>query len=261
MQISLKGKTAMVGGASSGLGKAIAMQLAESGAAITLVARDEIKLQAVMASLPSGHGQRHQYLVVDFADFDGYSTAISRYFETNAVDILVNNTNGPAAGTVWEKNTDDYQQAFNLLFKTVNFVTMAALTSMRSRQYGRIINLASVTVQEPAQNLVLSNSIRSAVISWAKTLSREVAADGITVNNILTGYFDTARLNEIYSKQAEKMGLSTEEYKDKVIADIPVKRLGNPEEFAFLVAFLASDNAAYITGNNIPIDGGLLKSS
>ena len=137
---------------------------------------------------------------------------------------------------------------------------MEALKGMRSRQYGRIINLSSITVKEPLSNLVLSNSIRSAVISWAKTLAREIAAEGITVNNILTGYFDTERLNEINKAQAIKKAVPLEAYKKNMANDIPMKRFGNPAEFAHLVTFLASEKASYITGNNIPIDGGLLRS-
>ncbi|MES2891199.1 MAG: SDR family oxidoreductase [Bacteroidota bacterium] len=260
MQISLKGKRALVGGASRGLGRAIALQLAASGAQVTLLARNEESLQGVLRQLSTAEGQTHQYLVVDFADLGKFTQAMSAFFEQHVVDILVNNTNGPAAGTVLEKGLADYQQSFDLLFKTVNVMTMQALPGMRKRNFGRIINLSSISVKEPLQNLVLSNSIRSAVISWAKTLARDVAADGITVNNILTGYFDTERLNEIHGAQAKAKGISIETQKANMQLDIPAKRLGQPEEFAYLVAFLASANAAYITGTNIPIDGGLLRS-
>jgi 3-oxoacyl-[acyl-carrier protein] reductase len=209
--------------------------------------------------LPVPEGQEHQYLVVDFADFEKFRVVMTGYFENNSVDILVNNTNGPAPGGVLEKNVDDYQRSFDLLFKTVSFMTMQALTGMRTRKFGRIINLSSISVKEPLQNLVLSNSIRSAVISWSKTLAREVAGEGITVNNILTGYFDTERLNEIHSLQAAAKGISLSEHKTAMMGDIPARRFGTPEEFAYLVTFLASQNSAYITGTNIPIDGGVLR--
>jgi 3-oxoacyl-[acyl-carrier protein] reductase len=137
---------------------------------------------------------------------------------------------------------------------------MEAVKSMQASNYGRIINLSSISVKEPLQNLVLSNSIRSAVISWAKTLARELAPQGITVNNILTGYFDTERLDEINRLQSEKKGISLDTYKEAMKNDIPVGRFGTPKEFGYLVTFLASDYASYITGTNIPIDGGLLKS-
>lgn len=260
MQISLKGRKALVGGSSRGLGKAIALQLAASGATVTLMARNEEKLKTALQQLPVPLGQQHRYLVVDFADLEGFYAAINDYFRENEVDILVNNTNGPAAGGVLEKKVEDYQRSFDLLFKTVTYMTMQALTGMHSRSFGRIINLSSISVKEPLQNLVLSNSIRSAVISWAKTLARDVAPSGITVNNILTGYFDTERLDEINHLQATKKGVSLEEYKNQMKMDVPARRLGNPDEFAALVTFLASDQAGYITGTNIPIDGGLLRS-
>ena len=137
---------------------------------------------------------------------------------------------------------------------------MEALKGMQKAKFGRIINLSSITVKEPLQNLVLSNSIRSAVISWAKTLARETAPMGITVNNILTGYFDTERLDEINRRQSENKGISLELYKEKMKSEIPANRFGTPEEFGHLVAFLSSGFSSYITGTNIPIDGGLLRS-
>lgn len=259
MEILLKGRKALVGGASRGLGKAIAIQLAQCGAEVTLMARNEEKLKIALAELPANEGQQHNYLVIDFADFEKFKPTVAAWFQNHRVDILINNTNGPTAGGVLEKTVDDYQQSFDLLFKTVCFLTMEALRGMSAAKYGRIINLSSITVREPLQNLVLSNSIRSAVLSWAKTLAREIAPMGITVNNILTGYFDTERLNEINRVQAEKKSISLDIYKDKMKMEVPVGRFGKPEEFGHLVAFLASDYAAYITGTSIPIDGGLLK--
>ena len=260
MEISLKGRKALVGGASRGLGKAIAIQLAECGAEVTLMARNKEKLKMALAELPVKEGQQHSYLVVDFADFGQFKTTIAAWFINHQVDILINNTNGPAAGGVLDKTVDDYQQSFDLLFKTVCFLTMEALRGMRAAKYGRIINLSSITVKEPLQNLVLSNSIRTAVLSWAKTLAREIAPMGITVNNILTGYFDTERLNEINRVQSENKGIPLDVYKNKMKMEIPIGRFGEPEEFAHLVAFLASGFSSYITGANIPVDGGLLRS-
>ncbi len=260
MEISLVGKKALVGGASRGLGKAIAIQLAQCGAEVTLMARNSEKLKAVLGELPANDGQQHNFLVVDFADFEQFKIIITAWFQHHTVDILINNTNGPAAGGVLDKTVGDYQQSFDLLFKTVCFLTMEALTGMQASNYGRIINLSSVSVKEPLQNLVLSNSIRSAVISWAKTLARELAPMGITVNNILTGYFDTERLDEINRLNSEKKGIQLDIYKESMKKEIPMGRFGQPEEFGHLIAFLASGYASYITGTNIPIDGGLLKS-
>jgi 3-oxoacyl-[acyl-carrier protein] reductase len=260
MEISLIGQKALVGGASRGLGRAIAIQLAQCGAEVTLMARSEEKLRNAVGMLPADLGQRHNYLVADFADFDTFKVAIEEWFGKNRVDILINNTNGPSAGGVLDKTVDDYQGSFDLLFKTVCFLTMEALPAMREAKYGRIINLSSITVREPVQNLVLSNSIRTAVLSWSKTLAREIASEGITVNNILTGYFETERLSEINSVQARNTGVSFDEYKDRMRKGIPIGRFGDPEEFGHLVAFLASSFSSYITGANIPIDGGLLRS-
>lgn len=260
MEISLIGQKALVGGASRGLGRAIAIQLAQCGAEVTLMARSEEKLRNVIDALPADFGQRHNYLVVDFADFDTFKVTVAEWFGKNRVDILVNNTNGPSAGGVLDKTVDDYQRSFDLLFKTICFLTMEALPAMREAKYGRIINLSSITVKEPLQNLVLSNSIRTAVLSWSKTLAREIASEGITVNTILTGYFETERLNEINGVQAQNKGVPLDEYKDKIKKDIPIGRFGDPEEFGHLVAFLSSYFSSYITGANIPIDGGLLRS-
>jgi 3-oxoacyl-[acyl-carrier protein] reductase len=260
MKISLENKKALVGGSTRGLGKAIAMQLAQCGATVTLLARNEDKLKGVIAELPVESGQKHNYVVADFSDFENFRETVTSFFESNAVDILVNNTNGPEPGTVLEKGHSDYREAFDLLFQTVCHTTLSALTAMQKNNFGRIINLASITVKEPLQHLVLSNTIRAAIISWSKTLATEVAKNNITVNNILTGYFDTERINDIMRMQARNKNIDFAEVRKETVAQVPTKRLGKPEEFAYLVAFLASDFASYITGTSIPIDGGLLKS-
>lgn len=250
----------MVGGSSGGIGKAIALQLAESGTSVTLMSRSEEKLKEIVMDLPTDQGQAHHYLVVDFNDFEAYKRIISNYFENNSVDILVNNTQGPAAGNTLEKHVPDYQEAFDLLFKTVVFTTELALKQMRQNQWGRIINVASVSVREPLSYLALSNSIRAAVVTWAKSLANDVGAAQITVNNILTGYFDTDRIAQLNAKKAEQLGISIAEVRSEMESRVPLRRIGKPKEYGYLVAFLASDKAAYITGTSIPIDGGLLKS-
>lgn len=260
MQISLAGKNVLVGGSTKGLGKAIAWQMAESGANITLMARSEEKLQKLCAQLPNSGHQQHQYVQVDFLNFTKYQSIIAGYFKKNKVDILINNTQGPAAGNWQKQNSQSYQQAFDLLFQTVVFTTMLAIEHMQKQQFGRIINVSSITTKQPLPHLVLSNSIRLALVGWAKTLSAEVAVHNITVNNILAGFFDTERLAEIIALQAIEQQVSATEWRALVEKSIPMQRLGNPTEFAHLATFLASDNAAYITGANIPIDGGLLKS-
>lgn len=260
MNISLDNKRAIVGGSSGGIGKAIAQQLALSGASVTLMARNEDKLKSALATLASSEGQSHQYLVVDFSDYEGFKKSISKYFETNTIDILVNNTHGPSAGNALEKNVEDYQEAFNLLFKTVVFTTKLALTHMMQNQWGRIINVASISVKEPLSYLALSNSIRASLVTWAKSLATDVGDKNITVNSILTGYFDTERITQLNAKKAEQLGISEDEVLNDMKSKVPLKRIGNPKEYGYLVSFLASDKAAFITGTQIPIDGGLLKS-
>lgn len=260
MNVDLTGKKAVVGGSSRGLGLAIAKQLASVGVEVTLMARNERKLQKALGELPTGSGQTHGYLAVDFADFNGFRKAVQDYFTDKTIDIVVNNTNGPSPGTVMEKSLEEYQHAFDLLFKSYHVLTHLLLPKMIAQGSGRIINVSSTSVKEPIPNLALSNVIRSSVISWAKSLSREVAAHGITVNNILTGSFDTERIKEIIRGQAEKSGGNAEELLSQKISLIPAGRLGKPEEYGYLVAFLASPYAAYINGVNIPIDGGYLAS-
>ena len=260
MNISLQGKKALVGGSSKGIGAAIAKQLAASGASVTLMARSEGRMQELIEEMDSSQGQQHQFLSVDFTDFEAYKTKITAYFENNTVDILVNNTQGPEGGGALEKKVDDYQNAFDLLFKSVVYTTELALKHMQEQHWGRIINIASISVKEPLNYLALSNTIRAAVVTWAKSLAYDVAKDGITVNSTLTGYFDTDRIAQLNSKKAEKMGVSPDEVRSNMEEQVPVKRIGDPKEYGYLVAFLASEQAAFITGTNIPIDGGLLKS-
>lgn len=260
MNISLKGKKALVGGSSKGIGRAIALQLAASGAEVTLMARNREVLETLVKSLPADYGQKHSYLQVDFSDFEAFSEIINGFFKKQPVDILVNNTQGPPAGNSLEMDTADYQEAFNLLFKTIHFTTKLALDQMMAQKWGRIINVASVSVKEPLPYLALSNTIRAAVVTWAKTLATDVGSYGITVNNILTGYFDTDRISQLNQKKAEQQGITGEQVRAEMDSKVPVGRIGRPEEYGYLVAFLASEYASYLTGTSIPLDGGLLKS-
>lgn len=260
MNISLIGKKAMIGGSSRGIGRAIAQQLAASGASVTVMARSEDKLDALVSSLPTNNGQKHQYLVVDYSNFEAYKKIITTFFETNSVDILVNNTQGPAAGGALEKKVDDYQEAFDLLFKTVVYTTELALKGMMAKNHGRIINIASVSVKEPLAYLALSNSIRAAVVTWSKTLASDVGQYNITVNSTLTGYFNTERLKNLNASKAKSLGIPISEVEEQMLTQVPLRRFGDPGEYGQFVTFLASDQASFITGTNIPIDGGLLKS-
>ncbi len=260
MVVSLIGKKALIGASSAGIGKAIAIQLAECGASVTLMSRNSDKLKSVVSLLATDKGQKHDYLEVDFSDHESFKMTVTDYFQKNVVDILVNNTQGPKAGGVMEVELDDYQNAFDLLFKSVVLTTALALPNMIKNQWGRIINVASVSVKEPLSYLALSNSIRAAVVTWAKTLATDVGQHNITVNSVLTGYFDTERIAQLNAKKAEQLHVSEVQVRAEMEARVPLKRIGDPREYGYLVAFLASDRAAYLTGTQIPIDGGLLKS-
>ena len=260
MNISLKYKRALVGGSSKGLGNAVANQLAMSGAQVTLVARNEELLIENVKELNEKTDLTHDYLVVDYNDFNQYQNKIEEYLSRNPIDILVNNTQGPTSGDVMNVSLEDYQKSFDLLFKNVVYTTMLALENMKKKKWGRIINMTSVSVKEPLSYLALSNTIRSAVTTWGKTLANEIGSHNVTVNNILTGFFNTERINELNSEKAKKLNIKIEEVFSAMENLVPLKRIGDPKEFAYLVTFLASEEASYINGTNIPIDGGLLKS-
>lgn len=260
MIIDLTGKNALIGGSSKGIGKAIAERLAASGASVTLMARSEDLLKKIVAQLDTSLGQKHQYVVVDFSNYSLFAVQIEHFFKNNTIDILINNTQGPAAGGAIEKSIDDYQTAFDLLFKCAVKTTSLALDHMRSQQWGRIVNIASISVREPLNYLALSNSLRAALVTWAKSLSMDIAADNITINNTLTGYFDTERIAQLNAQKAKKINVPIEKVRSAMEAQVPMQRIGRAEEYANLVCFLVSEQASYITGTNIPIDGGLLKS-
>ena len=260
MKIDLSGKKALIGGSSKGIGLGIAKQLAESGASVCLMARNETKLKEIVSKLPSSENQNHDYLVVDFSSFDGFKIIIEEYIDKNRIDILINNTQGPPAGNSLSKDIESYQEAFDLLFKSVVYTTSLIVPKMLKNKWGRIINVTSVSVKEPLNYLVLSNSIRSAVVAWAKSLSVDVGKDGVTVNSILTGYFDTERIKDLNKEKSKSLNISEDEVLEKMKSLVPINRLGKTEEYGYLVSFLSSDKAAYINGASIPIDGGLLKS-
>ena len=260
MRIDLDGKKALVGGSTGGIGKAIAIELSKCGADVTLMARNKEKLKKTINELSKNENSNHNYIEVDFNNFNDLKIVTADFFKKNTIDILINNTQGPAAGGSLEKNVTDYQNAFDLLFKTHVWITSLALKGMTLKNWGRIINVASISVKEPLNYLVLSNSMRAALVTWAKSLSIDVAKNSITVNNILTGYFDTDRIQKLNLEKAKKMKIKPSKVRKAMEDMVPMKRIGDPEEYAYLVCFLASNFSSYITGANIPIDGGLIKS-
>jgi 3-oxoacyl-[acyl-carrier protein] reductase len=259
MQIQLQNKIALVGGSTQGLGLAIATQLAACGATVILMARNEQKLQTCLQQLPTPNNQQHQYLVADFTNFTEYQHTITNFFDKNAVDILVNNTQGPPTATALQASNLQYTQAFELLFQTVTFTTQLALQTMMQKGFGRIINVSSLTVKQPLQHLVLSNTMRSALLSWAKALAADVAKYNITVNSILTGYFNTERTAQLQATVAANKQITIEEVQKEILQQIPMQRFGTVEEYGYLATFLASEYSSYITGTAIPIDGGFIK--
>ena len=257
MDINLTGKHAVVCGASKGIGRASAYELARLGASVTLVARSEESLQAAMRILEKVEDQEHRILVADFADSQGLKARITEHLAAyGPAHILVNNTGGPAAGPAQDASLDEFERAFSQHLLCNHILAQAILPGMKEAQYGRIINIISTSVKVPIKGLGVSNTIRAAVANWAKTLAGEVAPFGITVNNVLPGATDTDRLDEIIGGKAKKLGTT----KDAVIAEekssIPAGRFGTPAELAAAVAFLASPAAAYINGINLPVDGG-----
>ncbi|MFL2619282.1 MAG: SDR family oxidoreductase [Candidatus Marisimplicoccus sp.] len=260
MEVSLVGKKALVGGSSKGIGFGIAKQLAESGASVCLMARDVKKMQQIIESFPSNKYQQHSYLVVDFSDFKSFKNIIEDYFNENDIDILINNTQGVPAGDSLSKSIDDYQIAFDVLFKCVVHTSSIALKRMKDKGWGRIINLTSISVKEPLNYLVLSNTIRAAVVTWGKSLSVDLAPFGITVNSIITGFIDTEHLAHLNEQKSKNINIPVSEILDGIKKSIPSNRLGKPSEMGELATFLASDKASYITGTAIPIDGGFLRS-
>ena len=258
MDLLLKGKHALVCGSTQGIGKAIAEELAVMGATVILMARNAEKLQQVAAGLPSPHGQEHRYITADFSLPETVKVAVEEFLSVfgRPVHILINNTGGPPSGPITEAPIASFEAAFHAHLVNNHILATTLLPGMRESGYGRIINIISTSVKAPLQNLGVSNTIRGAVANWAKTWANEVAPYGITVNNILPGATETERLSTIVKNKAGKSGTSEEEAAASMLKEIPMKRFGRPEEVAQAAAFLASPSAGYITGINLPVDGG-----
>lgn len=255
MFIDLKGKTALVCGSTQGIGKAIAIQLAKSGADIILLARNSEKMQTVLTELTRREDQKHFRLTADFSDTNSVAAACEK-IKSLQIDILVNNTGGPPAGKAIDATPEEFLKAFSAHLINNQQLTMAVAGGMKERHFGRIINIISTSVKVPLQNLGVSNTVRGAVGNWSKTIAGELAPFGITVNNILPGATETERLSSIIDNKSDKLKTDRKTVEAEMLAEIPMKRFGRPEEPAFAAAFLASEFAAYITGTNIVVDGG-----
>ena len=256
MNINLTGYKAIVCGSTQGIGKATAEELVTLGATVTLVARDEEALIAVRDSL---NGNGHQAVCADFDDQNILDERINSHVNRHGpFHILVNNTGGPPSGEIIKANNEEFIEAYSKHLICNHILTKAVLPGMKSDEYGRIINVISTSVKEPIPNLGVSNVTRGAVANWAKTLSREVSSFGITVNNILPGATNTARLKSIISEIVSKQGSNSKTIENEMKNKIPARRIAQPEEIAYAIAFLASPAASYINGINLPVDGGKL---
>jgi 3-oxoacyl-[acyl-carrier protein] reductase len=256
LSLDLKGKNALVAGSTQGIGLATAQLLASMGASCTLIARNETALQTAVASLDTTNGQQHQYLVADYAQPEQVQAVVAGYLQSNTVHILLNNTGGPAGGPITTATPEAFLAAFNQHLVCNHIVSTLVLPGMKEAHYGRIINIVSTSVKIPLKGLGVSNTIRGAVASWAKTMANEVAAFGITVNNVLPGATATARLSGIIDNKINKTGQDKDQVTEEMLSEIPAGRFGTPEEIASVAAFLASPAAAYVNGTSIPVDGG-----
>jgi len=256
MDISLHNKTALICGSTQGIGLAIAKELALLGANCILMARNEARLKEAVASLDSSLGQTHRFTVADFQHTDQVKEVAVALAAAGTIHILVNNTGGPAPGLIQNAIADQFLNAFQQHLINNQQLVQALLPGMKAAGYGRIINVISTSVKMPIPNLGVSNTIRAATAGWAKTLSLEVAADGITVNNILPGFIKTGRLESLINNNAAVQKISPEELAAQMEKQIPAQRFGETKEIAALAAFLASPAASYINGTSIPVDGG-----
>lgn len=256
LTIDLTGKRVLLCGASQGIGAATAHVLAECGASLTLLARSEQRLAELCRTLP---GDGHDYLTVDLGDADRLGQALPKLAAAGH-QILIHNSGGPPAGPAIDADPEAFEAAFRQHLVAGQRLAQAVVPSMRNAGWGRIVNIISTSVREPIVGLGVSNAVRGAVASWAKTLSRELGADGITVNNVLPGFTETPRLTSLIAGRVAKQGLSEQEVRAAMLAQVPVGRFCRPEETAAAIAFLCSPFADYINGVSLPVDGGRLAS-
>jgi 3-oxoacyl-[acyl-carrier protein] reductase len=256
MDCNLKGKQALVLGASQGIGAASARMLAELGCRVTLVARNEEKLKATLQSLNSESGP-HRFLACDVSDKPKLKNLLAGAMaQYGSFDIFVNNSGGPTPGPLLDAKEEDLLAGMDAHLVTLLTVAKLVVPAMREKRWGRIINIISTSVKIPLPGLGVSNTVRGAVASASKTLANELGAHGITVNSVLPGATSTERLSSIISNRAAKTGRSVDEVGKHMKAEIPAGRFGEAHEIASAVAFLASPAAAYINGVFLPVDGG-----
>lgn len=256
MNLSLEGKNAIVCGSSQGIGLAIAEELALMGANCILLARNEANLRLAVTQLDISLRQTHEFHPIDFNDRQATEKLVREITARIPVHILVNNSGGPASGPITDASEDQFVQAFQQHLLTSHSLTRLVIDGMKKEGFGRIINIISTSVKIPLKNLGVSNTIRGAMASWAKTMSNELGAFNITVNNVLPGFTRTDRLEAIVDNTASKKSLSKEEVEKQMMEEVPMKRFGEASEIAAVAAFLASPAASYVNGVSVPVDGG-----
>ncbi|QNK61839.1 SDR family oxidoreductase [Pedobacter sp. PAMC26386] len=254
MNLSLLNKNAVICGSTQGIGLATATILASLGANCILIARNEESLINALKELPLTQGQQHAYAVADFSSPASVEAAIQKIVANQQIEILINNSGGPKPGPITDALTSDFEQAFSQHLICNHLLVNAVLPGMKNARYGRIINIISTSVKTPLPNLGVSNTIRAAVASWAKTLSNEVGQYNITVNNVLPGLTHTMRYTKLLDSLSDTANKA--EVEQGLINSVPMQRIGKPEEIGNVIAFLASPAASYVTGISIPVDGG-----
>ena len=256
MDISLKGKWAVICGSSQGIGLATARELAVNGANCILLARNAEALKGVVGQLTKQDGQQHLWVAADFSDTAQVGDSIKGIISERRVEILINNTGGPKAGPILEAAPEAFELAFKQHLVNNQILARSVVPGMREAGYGRIINIISTSVKTPLQGLGVSNTIRLSVAAWSKTLANELGQYNITINNILPGLTRTVRLNDLMIHTAKVAGRDQSVVESQMKESIPMKRFGTPEEIANMIAFLASPAASYVNGANIAVDGG-----
>ncbi|TMI62028.1 MAG: SDR family oxidoreductase [Bacteroidetes bacterium] len=256
MNLSLEGKYAVICGSTQGIGLATAEELALLGASCTLIARNEDALKSAVQHLDISLRQQHNYLVADFSKADEVRAVIEKHVAKTPVHILVNNTGGPPSGPVIEASEEAFLNTFNQHLICNHILTKAVFPSMKKEGYGRVINIISTSVKIPLKNLGVSNTIRGAVASWAKSMANEISQYNITVNNVLPGFTTTQRLTSLIDQLAKRGNTVIDVIEKNMVEEVPMKRFGVASEVAAVAAFLASPAASYVNGVSIPVDGG-----
>jgi 3-oxoacyl-[acyl-carrier protein] reductase len=261
VDLGLGGKVALVAASSRGLGRAIAEELGAEGARIVMCARDEARLRQAAREIAAATGAEVLPVAADVSKTsDVRRLAEAALAAFGRVDVLVTNSGGPPPGTFESTGPEAWQAAVDVLLTSAVELIRALLPGMKERRFGRILNVTSITVKQPVENLILSNALRAAVTGMARTLASEVASHGVTVNNLLPGYTRTERLSELAESSARRDGAAPADFYARLEREIPARRLGEPRELAALAAFLASERASYVTGQSIAVDGGWIRS-